>query len=169
MARVLVLNATFEPLAVVSTHRAVGLVLAGKVEMLQSSGRSLRSERLAVDVPSVVRLGRYVHVQRARYRNPNRRSVFVRDHDSCQYCGGRAETVDHIVPRSRGGTHTWRNVVAACRGCNTMKRDRLLNESGMHLRRRPELPSPSAWVEVAAGGVPDSWMPYLDYRHRRSA
>lgn len=169
MSRVLVLNATFEPLAVVSTRRAVCLVLADKVETLQSSGRAFRSERSVVDVPSVVRLSRYVHVQRARYRNPNRRAVLARDRGSCQYCGGKAETVDHVVPRSRGGDHTWENVVAACRRCNAKKRDRFLTESGMRLRRRPQFPSPWAWVEVAAGGVPDSWAPYLRYLDRQSA
>lgn len=169
MSGVLVLNATFEPLAVVSTRRAVCLVMADKVETLQSSGRAFRSERSVVDVPSVVRLSRYVHVQRARCRNPNRRAVLARDRGSCQYCGGRAETVDHVVPRSRGGGHTWENVVAACRRCNAKKRDRLLSESGMRLRRRPQIPSPWGWVEAVAGGVPDSWAPYLRYLERQSA
>lgn len=161
MVRVLVLNATFEPLAVVSARRAVCLMLADKVEMLHAAGCAFRSERRAMEVPSVVRLSHYVNVPRPRHRSPNRRAVFVRDCDSCQYCGGRAETMDHVVPRSRGGMHTWDNVVAACRRCNSKKRDRLPSESGMLLRRRPERPSPSAWVEVAAGGVPEVWTPYL--------
>lgn len=162
MARVLVLNATFEPLAVVSARRAVCLVLTKKVEMLHPSGHAFRSERLAVDVPSVVRLTRFVKIPRHRHRSPNRRAVFVRDNDSCQYCGARAETMDHLVPRSRGGLHTWDNVVAACRRCNANKRDRLPSETGMLLRRWPRPPSPSDWVAVAAGVVPDSWTPYLN-------
>ena len=164
MVRVLVLNATFEPLAVVSARRAVCLVLAQKVEMLHPAGRAFRSERRAVEVPSVVRLSRYVRVPRHRRRSPNRRAVFVRDRDSCQYCGGRAETMDHVVPRSRGGVHSWENVVAACRRCNAVKRDRLPSETGMPLRCRPGHPSPSDWVAAAAGVVPDVWMPYLDLR-----
>ncbi len=161
MSGVLVLNATFEPLAVVSARRAVCLVLAQKVEMLHATGRAFRSERRSVEVPSVVRLSHYVSVPRPRHRSPNRRAVFARDRDSCQYCGDRAETMDHVVPRSRGGMHTWENVVAACRRCNAKKRDRLPSESGMRLRRRPEAPSPSTWVEIAAGGVPDVWTAYL--------
>ncbi len=170
MAGVLVLNMTFEPLAVVSARRAVCLVLAHKVEMLHPSGRAFRSERRAVEVPSVVRLSRFVHVPRYRHRSPSRRAVFVRDSSRCQYCGARAETVDHVVPRSRGGLHTWENVAAACARCNARKRDRLPSESGMLLRRRPAPPSPTDWVAVAVGVVPDAWMPYLHgFGSQRSA
>ncbi len=161
MSRVLVLNATFEPLAVVSARRAVCLVLDQKVEMLHATDQAFRSERRSVAVPSVVRLSRYVNAPRARRRSPNRRAVFVRDRDSCQYCGARAETMDHVLPRSRGGLHTWDNVVAACRRCNAKKRDRLPAESGMRLSRRPAPPSAVTWVEIAAGGVPDVWTAYL--------
>ena len=170
MSRVLVLNATFEPLAVVSAKRAVCLVLDQKVEMLHASDRAFRSERQSVTVPSVVRLSHYVKVPRARHRSPNRRSVFARDLESCQYCGARAETMDHVLPRSRGGQHTWENVVAACRRCNTKKRDRLPSESGMRLSRRPAPPSSVTWVEIAAGAVPDVWASYLrPQRDLRSA
>ena len=96
MSGVLVLNATFEPLAVVSARRAVCLVLAEKVETLHATGRAFRSERRSVDVPSVVRLSHYVNVPRPRHRSPNRRAVFARDRDACQYCGARAETMDHV-------------------------------------------------------------------------
>ncbi|MFQ5556935.1 MAG: HNH endonuclease [Acidimicrobiales bacterium] len=169
MAGVLVLNATFEPLAVVSVRRAVCLVLADRVETVLATGRAYRSERLAVEVPSVVRLARYVAVPYHRYRAPSRRAVFVRDRHRCQYCDGAADTVDHVVPRSRGGSHSWDNVVAACRRCNAVKRDRLLGETAMRLRHRPLPPPPATWVEVAAGAVPESWIPYLHGRDRRSA
>ena len=168
MAGVLVLNATFEPLAVVSIRRAVCLVLADKVETLHATGRRLRSERLAVDEPSVVRLARYVDVPRARHRAPNRRGVFARDRHSCQYCEAPAETLDHVVPRSRGGRHTWDNVVAACRRCTAGKRDRLLAETTMRLGSRPGPPSAADWIEMAAGTVPAAWNQYLIDR-RRSA
>ena len=168
MAGVLVLNATFEPLAVVPSRRAICLMLAEKVEMLHRSGRHVRSERLALDVPSVVRLNRYVNVPYPKHRSPNRRGVLARDGNMCQYCGAGAETVDHVVPRSRGGSHTWDNVVAACRRCNSIKRDRLINEIAMRLTRVPGAPPPSTWIEVAAGPVPNSWMPYLT-PGRRSA
>ncbi len=173
MARVLVLNATYEPLAVVSARRAVCLLLADKVKMVANSGRLVRSERLCLDEPAVVRLGRYVSVPYNRHRTPTRRSVFVRDDYRCQYCNEIAETLDHVVPRSRGGAHSWDNVVAACRGCNARKRDRLLADTPLRLRKLPGPPPPSAWIEVAAGSIPAVWAPYLvDYRElgrRRSA
>ncbi len=168
MAGVLVLNVTFEPLAVVSTRRAICLVLADKVELLHATGGLFRSERLSVDEPSVIRLARYVKVPYPRHRAPNRRGVFARDGHRCQYCAASAETVDHIVPRSRGGRHSWDNVVASCRRCNARKRDRLLSETTMWLRSRPGPPPTSTWIEVAVGTVPASWTPYLVDR-RRSA
>ena len=168
MAGVLVLNATFEPLAVISVRRAVCLMLADKVELLHSSGRLVRSERLALAEPSVVRLSRFVKVPYARHRSPNRRGIFARDRHGCQYCGARAETVDHVVPRSRGGLHVWENVVAACRVCNADKRDRLLGETAMRLVRPPGPPPPGSWIETAAGSMPVAWSQYLTDQ-RRSA
>lgn len=168
MSGVLVLNATFEPLSVVSIRRAVCLLLTERVELLHGSGRPVRSERLRLDEPSVVRLARYVHIPYTNHRAPNRRGVLVRDGHTCQYCAGPAETVDHVVPRSRGGRHTWDNVVAACRRCNGGKRDRLLSETNMRLARTPGPPPPRTWIEVAAGSVPASWLPYLE-QDRRSA
>ncbi len=91
----------------------------------------------------------------------SRRGVFLRDGGECQYCGSRAESIDHIVPRSRGGRHEWENVVAACRRCNTSKRDRYLHETNMCLRRSPEVPRHLSWVLVAVGRVPEVWEPYL--------
>lgn len=168
MAGVLVLNATFEPLAVVPVRRAVCLMLADKVELLHGSGRLVRSERLALVEPSVVKLSRFVKVPYARHRSPNRRGIFARDGHGCQYCGARAETVDHVVPRSRGGRHVWENVVAACRLCNANKRDRLLKETAMRLRRPPGPPPPGSWIEAAAGSMPVAWSQYLTDQ-RRSA
>ena len=84
-----------------------------------------------------------------------------RDGGKCQYCGNRAESIDHVVPRSRGGQHIWENVVAACRRCNTSKRDRYLHETSLQLRRSPEAPCHLSWVKVAVGHVPELWEQYL--------
>jgi len=161
MARALVLNATFEPLCIVSDRRAVVLVLDEKAELLHGNGRRLHSERLSVTVPSVVRLRTYVRLPFHRRSPLNRRAVFARDHSRCQYCGSAAESIDHVVPRSRGGAHVWENVVAACRPCNMRKRDRLLDETSMQLRRAPTAPRHLTWVVVAAGSVPEDWEQYL--------
>ena len=161
MGRALVLNATYEPLGVVSSRRAVVLVLAAKADAVHDSGETLRSERLAVEVPSVIRLRTFVRVPYQRRAAISRRGVFLRDRGICQYCGRKAESIDHIYPRSRGGAHEWENVVAACRPCNTKKRDRLLEDTGMRLRTRPEAPRHLSWVLVSYPDIPDTWRPYL--------
>ena len=161
MARSLVLNATYEPLCVVSARRAVVLVLSEKAEVLHDSEEDMRSERLALKVPSVIRLRYFVKVPFRRRSALNRRAVFARDGGRCQYCGAAAESIDHVVPRAKGGTHTWENVVAACRPCNTAKRDRLLSETTMVLRRRPSVPRELTWITVAVGTIPPHWEPYL--------
>ena len=118
MARSLVLNATDEPLSVVSVHRAAVLVLDEKADIVHADDGWLRSERSPVAVPSVVRLRYFVRVPFQRRAALNRRALFARDGHRCQYCDGPAESIDHVVPRSRGGGHEWENVVAACRPCN---------------------------------------------------
>jgi 5-methylcytosine-specific restriction endonuclease McrA len=161
MTRALVLNATYEPLGVVSSRRAVILVLSDKAEVLHETDRRFHSERLEVAVPSVIRLRYFVKVPYQRRAALSRRAVFLRDNGRCQYCGRRAESIDHVVPRSRGGTHAWENVVAACRRCNAVKRDRLLEETSMKLRRHPEAPRHLSWVAVAVNEVPSDWQQYL--------
>src|SRR3982750_2932107 len=161
MGRALVLNATYEPLCVVPVRRAVVLVLKEKAEVLQHRDEELRSERMSLPVPSVIRLVHFVRVP-FRARAPlSRRSVFVRDGHRCQYCGAAAENIDHVIPRSRGGPHEWENVVAACRPCNSKKEDRLLHEANMVLRRRPTVPRELTWIIVAVGTVHPHWEPYL--------
>ena len=161
MSRALVLNASFEPLCVVSARRALLLVLDAKAELLHGTGRQFRSERAAFPEPSVVRLDHYIKVPYQTRVALNRRAVFARDGHRCQYCGSAAENIDHVIPRSRGGSHAWDNVVAACRRCNTRKRDRLLEESGMKLRHTPSVPRERAWMLVASGLVRPDWEPYL--------
>ncbi len=160
-SRALVLNATFEPISVVSWRRAIVLVVGGRAEAVASDGGSVRSERLAVDVPSVVRLRQYVRIPHRRHAPLSRRAVLVRDRWTCQYCGDRADGVDHVRPRSRDGEHRWENVVAACRSCNARKGDRLLSETSFRLRCRPAAPPVMSAAALALRTVPPSWRPYL--------
>ncbi len=160
-ARALVLNATFEPLCVVSARRALVLVLDCKAELVHDTGNVYRSERASHPEPSVVRLAQYVKVPRQTRIAISRRSVFARDGHRCQYCGNQAENIDHVVPRSRGGTHTWDNVVAACRRCNAAKEDHLLHEAGFVLRHPPRAPRSRVWLLVASGEVRSEWEPYV--------
>lgn len=159
--RALVLNATFEPLGIVSSRRAVLLVLDTKAELVHVTDRVFRSERRSVPEPSVVRLVRYVHVPRQYRLAVNRRTVFARDGSRCQYCGSAAENLDHVVPRSRGGEHTWENVVASCRRCNTRKEDRLPHEVGMVLRSTPVAPRHRVQLLALFGGASEDWSTYL--------
>ena len=161
MAKSLVLNATYEPLCVVAVRRAVVLVLKEKAQLVHATDQRLHSEKLAMPVPSVVRLNYFVKVPFQARVALNRKAVFARDGHRCQYCGESAENIDHIVPRSRGGSHTWENVVAACRRCNTRKEDRLLHESGLVLRGKPSAPKSLTWLTLACGTVHPHWEQYL--------
>jgi 5-methylcytosine-specific restriction endonuclease McrA len=161
MRSALVLNATYEPLSIVSSRRAACLVLSDKAEVIHDDGTAIRSAHLAVPTPLVIRLRYVVKVPYHRRTALSRRAVFARDDHRCQYCGGHADSIDHVMPRSRGGEHVWENVAAACRPCNLRKRDRTPDEAGMNLVRLPRAPREMAWVVVAVGRVPEAWKPYL--------
>lgn len=158
--RSLLLNASREPLCLVSLHRAVALVLSGKAVVLESDGR-LRSERMALPTPAVLCLTRYVHVPHRGVVPPTRRTVLLRDNHRCAYCGGPADTVDHVHPRSRGGRHEWTNVVAACARCNHRKADHLLSELGWGLLVTPTAPRGGTALLAAAARPHPSWRAYL--------
>mgnify|MGYP002632724989 FL=1 len=161
MTRALMLNATYEPLCVVSARRAVVLVLKDKAAILEHDSEEFHSERTVVPVPSVIRLINFVSVP-YRSRVPlSRRAVFARYEYRCQYCGAAAENLDHVLPRSRGGLHTWENVVASCRPCNAHKEDRRPQEAGLRLRKVPVPPSADLWLLATAGSVDPIWARYL--------
>lgn len=159
MGRALVLNTSHQPLAVVTARRAVVLVLKDKAEVLASDGQVFRSEHVSMDAPSVLRLRRFVRVPYRAQAPLTRRAVFARDHWTCQYCGAPAENLDHVVPKSRGGTHTWDNVVAACRRCNSKKENRFIDEAGLHLARLPLAPSDG--FRLALGRLEPEWEVFL--------
>jgi 5-methylcytosine-specific restriction endonuclease McrA len=161
MRSALVLNATYEPLSVVPARRAACLVLADKADVVEDDGTFLHSESLTVPSPLVIRLRYVVKVPYHRRTALSRRAVFVRDDHRCQYCGSVADSIDHIMPTSRGGSHSWENVAAACRPCNMSKRDRTPDEAGMRLRRPASAPRELTWVSIAVSLVPEAWKPYL--------
>jgi 5-methylcytosine-specific restriction endonuclease McrA len=161
MAVTLVLNASYEPLCVVPLRRAVVLVLAEKATVVEAGDGLLRSERQAVPIPSVVRLTRYVRVPYRRMVPVTRRAVLERDGHRCAYCARRAESIDHVVPRSRGGTHEWANVVAACRRCNHRKADRLLPELGWALPFTPATPPATVALVIGLARRDPAWEQYL--------
>lgn len=160
--RVLVLNASYEPLNVCSLRRAHVLVWKGKAEILESLDRPLRSACTTFARPHVIRLRTYVRVPRAVTRRISRRVLFARDGWQCAYCGSGARlTLDHVVPRSRGGRSVWENVVASCAPCNHRKGDRLLEETSMTLRTTPRPPTPALFIRLTAETIPEVWRRYL--------
>ena len=108
----------------------------------------------------MIRLVSYVHVPRdAHRRKITRRAVFARDSWTCQYCGSRSNlTVDHVIPRSKGGTSSWENIVASCAPCNRRKGDRLPRQAGMHPRRAPRTPRAEIFIHVASPTIPAAWL-----------
>jgi 5-methylcytosine-specific restriction endonuclease McrA len=162
--RVLVLNATFEPINVCTVRRAAVLLLKEKAVLLERAARPLHSERLTLDRPTVIRLISFVKIPRdAHGRKITRKAVLARDAWTCQYCGSRKSglTVDHVVPRSRGGKSVWDNIVASCATCNRRKGNHLPREIKMHPRTKPRAPGPTVFIRIASPTIPHAWQPYL--------
>jgi 5-methylcytosine-specific restriction endonuclease McrA len=162
--RVLVLNASYEPLQLVPVRRAVVLLLQEKAELVEATEQKLRARSIAFDVPIVIRLVRYIKIPR-RLRLPcSRRGVLARDRETCQYCGsmpGRLQlTVDHVLPRSQGGQTTWENVVAACRDCNHRKGGRTPEQANMLLLSRPRQPQYVAFALLGELERHEIWRKY---------
>jgi 5-methylcytosine-specific restriction endonuclease McrA len=162
MAYALVLNATYEPIGVVPGRRALLLVLAAKAIAVENGDALFHSANAAICVPVVVRLTRFVKIPYRTVVPLTRRGVFLRDGGRCVYCEAPATSLDHVVPRSRGGVHSWENVVSCCRRCNHVKADRTVSELGWRLRRSPRAPSGVAWRILGTGRSDPRWIPYLD-------
>ena len=164
MQQVLVLNASYEPLNVCSLRRAHVLVYKGKAEVVEELDRPLCSATRRFAWPHVIRLVHYVRVPRIVQRKISRRALFARDGWRCVYCGSASGrlTLDHVIPRSRGGGSDWENVVTSCAPCNLRKGNRLLEEAAMQLARKPRPPAPVLFIKLAAPKIPTGWQPYLN-------
>jgi 5-methylcytosine-specific restriction endonuclease McrA len=161
--QVLVLNASYEPLNVTTVRRAHVLVFKGKAEVIEELEQQLHSATDTYPWPHVIRLVQYVRVPRTVQRKISRRALFARDGWRCVYCGnsGGRLTLDHVVPRSRGGESVWENVVTSCAPCNLRKGDRLLEEASMQLHAKPRPPQPVLFIKLATPKIPLGWQPYL--------
>ena len=159
----LVLNATYEPINVCTVRRAIVLLLKARAEVLECGSQTLHSERTSLARPFVIRLTAYVRVPRdAHRRKITRRAVFARDDWTCQYCGARSNlTVDHVIPRSKGGASSWENIVASCAPCNRRKGNALPRQAGMKLSKQPRTPNPHVFIQVASPTIPAAWRQYL--------
>lgn len=142
---VLVLNANYEPLNICTTRRAVGLMMSGKAVMLANGRKPIQSPRRTFPRPSIVRLSFMVHKPRSRVKL-TKREIFRRDNYTCQYCGRKlaSPTIDHVIPKHRGGRHTWENLITACPACNRRKGGRTPLEANMPLLQQPHEPTATA-------------------------
>ena len=165
---VLVLNASYEPINVCAARRAIILVLKGVAMAEEINGHTFHSTRTSLRVPSVIRLLEYLRIPH-QTRALSRKNILLRDRNTCQYCGvvlGSGElTLDHVLPRSRGGLSTWENLVACCHSCNHDKGNRLPAEAGMKLMRepRPFNLHTSRHIMRMMGRSDDKWRKYLFY------
>ena len=175
MGHALVLNATFEPLHVVTWQRAMQLLFQGKVEVVEESEQEVRTIRFTIKVPSVLRLLKYVPLKtKKQLVRFSRTNVFLRDAFTCQYCGHKFNnnnlTLDHVIPIVQGGKKCWENIVTACKPCNQKKGGLTPTQAGLQLVRKPKKPNwlPSMTVSLGVGVNYDSWKIYLKLeKHNR--
>jgi 5-methylcytosine-specific restriction endonuclease McrA len=168
MERVLLLNATYEPLRVISWKRAITLLTLDKVEVLETYDREVRSVTLAIRLPAVVRL---IHLVRFRKHTVrfSRENIYIRDKYQCQYCASSMNasdlTYDHVIPKSMGGKTAWENIVTCCLPCNKKKGGRTPGQARMSLIRKAKRPSwhPMLMITRRIGNTPESWRAYLFY------
>ena len=165
---VLVLNATYEPVNVTPARRAIVLVLKGVATTEEENGSFVHSARLAVRIPSVIRLTEFRRIP-FQTRALSRKNILMRDRYTCQFCSrvfpAGELTLDHVIPRSRGGHTDWDNLVACCHSCNNRKGDRLPEEAGLKLMRspRPFTLHTSRQLMRMMGSSDERWRKYLFY------
>ncbi|RKY84674.1 HNH endonuclease [candidate division KSB1 bacterium] len=159
---VLILNQNYEPMSVCSAKRAIVLLYLGKAEIVERHEQWVRSVTTALPLPSIVRLGRYIRVPHKRILL-TRKNILKRDHSRCQYCGrdDKPLTIDHVIPKERGGQDVWENLVAACTDCNNRKGNRTPEQAGMHLLKKPRKPNYLTFIQHYIGISDDRWKPYL--------
>jgi len=160
---VLVLSSSFEPITICSVKKAMILILLTKADMIATQdGKTIRTVSKSYPIPSVIKLSRYIKIPFKKIEL-SRKNVIRRDNNRCQYCGSRTAplTIDHIIPKSRGGEDTWENLVAACTKCNDRKGSRTLEEAGLTLIAKPTKPHHLLFIRQSYSNVDSNWKPYL--------
>ena len=159
--KVLVLSKSYEPISITSSRKAFLLVYMGKADVVDLSGSQIKSASAEYDIPSIIRIKvrpAYNFYSRVEL---NRKNIFKRDNNQCQYCGSSENlTVDHIIPKSKGGESTWHNLVTACNRCNNKKDNKSLVETGMRLISEPKRPHYVQFL-IKKNNIKESWKPYL--------
>lgn len=160
---VLLLNQDYSPLTTCTVQRAFLLIYLGKAELIASDkSRSLRSVTRSFDYPSVIKVKSYVSVP---YKGVvlTRNNIFKRDRHECQYCGTKKDlTIDHVIPRSKGGKSTWTNLVTACKKCNAKKSNFSIEKVGLKLANYPVKPTYVSFLRISHGKLREDWKPFLN-------
>lgn len=164
--KILILNFSYEPLQFCSAKRGLVMVLSGRAEQIECDGYVVRSPSISLQVPTVIRVLNLVKRKIRKNISFSKKNILRRDNFMCQYCGDRDHplTVDHIIPKSRGGKTIWVNVVVACKPCNMKKGNRTAREANMRLGKSPSRPKFNFHQIVVPVGPPshvESWMKYL--------
>lgn len=172
--KTLILNAGFEPLQLVSWQRALCLVLSDKAEVVSSYEKKIRSVSNEFQLPSVIRLVRYARrFTRFDILRCSRKNIFLRDKYQCQYCGvlctKLTATIDHVIPKSKGGKVTWKNAVTACGQCNVKKANKPLDQVRMKLIREPYRPRVCELFHSFSTEIKSDWLPYLAHLFDRGS
>lgn len=160
--RVLVLNQSYEPLTICSPQRAIAMLFLSKAELLETyKDRFIRTVNRKYALPSVIKLNNYIRIP-FRSVEISRKNIIKRDGSKCQYCGTRTQlTIDHILPKSRGGEDSWENLVTACIKCNNVKGNRTPKEANMKLMSVPKKPNYIIFLRTTLGKIEDNWKQYL--------
>jgi 5-methylcytosine-specific restriction endonuclease McrA len=163
-APVLVLNQNYQPLNVATVRRAVVLLGVGKAELLENGRGEVHTPHSAIPIPSVIRL-MYLIKRPLLQRRLSRKEIFLRDNYTCLYCGRETKqlTLDHVVPRYRGGAHTWENVVSACIACNHRKAGQTPQEAGMHLPGEIRPPRVNPYSIFIHKPIQDEWHKFIPW------
>jgi 5-methylcytosine-specific restriction endonuclease McrA len=167
MENTLLLNASFEPLKIITWQRAITLLFSGKVEVIEEYSREVHSVTFSIRLPSILRLLKYVRLRKTRIVKFSRANIYARDRHTCQYCGRTLPsdelTFDHVIPVSHDGTKSWENIVTACIECNRRKGGKTPEEAGMHLIQKPVEPRwvPNLNITFVFKNFPESWRDYL--------
>lgn len=170
IARSLLLNASYEPMKVVSWQKALILLFQDKVEILEFHSLFARSVRSSFQIPSVIRLKTYVRPKANLAVRFSRENVYIRDNFTCQYCALKHPikqlTLDHVIPASHKGPKNWTNVVTACRSCNQRKANRTPDKANMPLLKEPRMPDwlPQHHIQLTLSKIPSTWLQYLQFK-----
>ncbi len=160
--KVLLLNSSYEPISIINSKKAIIMLMLNKVDYIEKSNKIIKSEKLKVLLPIIVKLKSFVYLKKRKIAL-TRQNIFKRDHYMCQYCGKKTKdlTIDHVIPKIKGGVDSWENLVSACVKCNLSKADNYIKDINMPLLNKPKKPHFLIYMQGCVNNEYKSWKPYL--------